>query len=234
MHFAKLTAALCAAALLPTGGVVMRAQDDADKKVAGGGVTVKGWQGKTDVAGGTSNKQGLTINDSKLSPEGKGFRVMTGAATMFWSPANAGKGDYSVRATFTEAKQSYNHPHPYGVFIAGNGLDGDQPSALYCAAYRNGNYLLRGFSSGKPFQVVPKVASHEAVKKAGADEEVVQEVALNVRGDRVECVINGAAVWSGSKADVTGDGKLATTDGVAGIRVSHNSDALVTNFTLGK
>jgi len=234
MRFARMSATLCAAALFAAGGVGTRAQDDADRKVAGGGVTVKGWQGRTDVAGSTSNKQGLTIKDSKFSPEGDGYRVMTGAAGMYWNPANMGKGDYSVRATFTEAKQSYSHPHPYGVFIAGSGLDGDQPSALYCAAYRNGNYLLRGFSGGKPFQVVPKVASHEAVRKAGADEQVVQEVAMNVRGDRVECVINGTTVWSGSKADVTGDGKLPTTDGVVGIRVSHNSDALVTNFSLGK
>jgi hypothetical protein len=233
MSVPRISAAVCAAALLVAAAVGAGAQDDPDRKVAGGGVTVKGWQGKTDPAGSTSNKQGLTINDSKFAPEGNGFRVTTGAAGLYWNPANTGKGDYSVRATFTEPKQTYNHAHPFGVFIAGSQLDSDQPNALYCAAYRNGNYLVRGFSGGKPFQVIPKVAAHEAVKKAGGpDEQVVQEVGLNVRGDRVECVINGAVVWSGSKADVTGDGRLASTDGIAGIRVSHNSDAIVTNFSV--
>jgi len=33
---------------------------------------------------------------------------------------------------------------------------------------------------------------------------------------------------------VTGPGKLPSTDGIVGIRVSHNSDAVVTNFALGK
>ncbi len=70
---------------------------------------------------------------------------------LYWNPANVGKGDFSVKATFDEAKQPYNHPHPYGVFIGGKGLDGDQPQALYCAAYRSGNYIVRGFSGGKPF-----------------------------------------------------------------------------------
>ncbi len=235
MRVTSASAIVCAASLLVSGGVALRAQDDPSRKVAGGGITVKGWQGRTDPAGSASNKEGLTVKDSRFAPDGNGFRVTTGAAGLYWNPANVGKGDYSVRATFTEPKQTYNHPHPLGIFIAGSQLDSDQPNALYCAAYRNGNYLVRGFSGGKPFQVIPKVAAHEAVKKAGEpDEQVVQEVGLNVRGDRIECVINGAVVWSGSKADVTGEGRLPSTDGIAGIRVAHNSDALVTNFSVGK
>jgi hypothetical protein len=204
---------------------------DADRKVAGGGVTVKGWQGKEDAG----NKQGLTVNDSKFAPEGSGFRLTTGPAGLYWNPANTAKGDYSVKATFTEAKQTYNHPHPFGVFIGGAGLGTDAQNALYCAAYRNGNYIVRMFSGGKRVDVVGKPAPHDAVKKAATPEtEVVQEVGWNVRGDKVECVINGATVWSGTKADVTGPGKLPSSDGIAGIRVSHNSDALVTNFAITK
>jgi len=208
-----------------------QAQQDTDRKVAGGGVTVKGWQGKED----TGNKQGLTVKDSKFAPEGSGFRLATGPAGLYWNPANSAKGDYSVKATFTEAKQTYNHPHPFGVFIGGTGLGTDTPTALYCAAYRNGNYIVRMFSGGKRVDVVGKPAPHDAVKKAATpDTEVVQEVGWNVRGDKVECVVNGATVWSGTKADVTGEGKLPSTDGIAGIRVSHNSDAVVTNFAVTK
>jgi hypothetical protein len=206
-------------------------QTDADRKVAGGGVTAKGWQGKADAG----NRQGLTVSDSKFAAEGSGFRLVTGPAALYWNPANVGKGDFTVKATFTESKQSYNHPHPYGVFIGGSALDTDAPNALYCVAYRNGNYIVRGFSGGKPFGVVQKPTAHEAVKKAaGPEAEVVQEVGWTVKGDKLECMVNGAAVWSGTKADVTGAGKLPSTDGIAGIRVSHNSDALVTNFAVGK
>ena len=204
---------------------------EAERKIAGGGVTVKGWKGRVD----SGNRQGLTITDSKLSPEGSGMRLMTGAAGLYWSDANVGKGDYTVRATFTEPKQTINHPHPYGVFIGGKGLETDTPQALYCAAYRNGNYIVRGFSGGKPFGAVQKPTPNEAIKKAETPEtQVVQEVAMSVKGDAVTCSVNGAVVWTGTKADVTGAGKLDATDGVAGIRVSHNSDAIVTNFAVGK
>ncbi len=204
---------------------------DADRKVAGGGVTVPGWTGKEDAG----NRQGLTVKDSKFAPEGSGFRLTTGAAGLYWNPANVGKGDYSVKATFNEPKQPYNHAHPYGVFIGGKGLDGDQPQALYCSAARNGNYIVRGFSGGKPFAIVQKPVPHEAVKKAaGPEAPVTNEVALRVAGDKVECTVNGTSVWSATKADVTGAGKLDSTDGITGIRVSHNSDAIVTNFAVGK
>jgi len=207
-----------------------RGQQDADKKVAGGGVTVKGWTGRVD----SGNRQGLAITDSKLAPEGSSMRLMTGAAALYWNPANVGKGDFSVKATFDEAKQPYNHPHPYGVFIGGKGLDGDQPQALYCAAYRSGNYIVRGFSGGKPFGIVQKPTPNDAVAKGAADAPVKQEVTMRVSGDKVECTVNGTSVWSATKADVTGAGKLDSTDGITGIRVSHNSDALVSGFAVGK
>ena len=233
MRLAKASIVAGAAALIIWAIPAMpsaRGQQDADKKVAGGGVTVKGWQGKVD----SGNRQGLTINDSKFAPECSGYRLTTGAAGLYWNPANMGKGDFSVKATFDEPKQPYNHPHPYGVFIGGKGLDGDQPQALYCAAYRNGTYIVRGFSGGKTFAVVQKPTPNDAVAKAAADAPVKQEVGFRVAGDKVECTVNGTSVWSATKADVTGAGKLDSTDGITGIRVSHNSDAIVSNFAVGK
>ena len=216
---------------LVQGGLMAQEAQDADKKVAGGGITVPGWKGKED----TGNKQGLTVKDSKFAPEGKGFRLTTGPAALYWSDKNVAKGDYSVKATFTEPKQAFNHPHPYGVFIGGENLESGAGNALYCAAYRNGNYIIRGFNAGKRFDVVAKPVPNDAVKKAtGPEAEVVQEVGWNVKGDSVECVINGTSVWKGTKADVTGPGKLTSTDGIAGIRVSHNSEAIVTGFAVSK
>jgi len=76
---------------------VAASAQDADKKVEGGGITVKGWQGKADPG----NKQGLTVKDSKLAPEGANMRLTTGPAAVYWNPANAAKGDFTVKATFT-------------------------------------------------------------------------------------------------------------------------------------
>jgi hypothetical protein len=217
-------------ALLVTPSAAAQEQQDADRKVSGG-VTAKGWTGKEDAG----NKQGLTVNDSKFADEGKGFRLSTGPAGLYWNPANVAKGDYTVSATFSEAEQTYNHPHPFGVFIGGSDLGSATPSAMYCAAYRNGNYIIRMFSGGKRVDIVGRPLAHEAVKKAETPKSpVVQEVGWTVKGDAVSCVINGTAVWTGTKADVTGAGKLASTDGIAGIRVSHNSDAMVTGFAIKK
>jgi hypothetical protein len=214
-----------AAAVLISATTAAQGQD-ADKKVAGGGITVKGWQGKAD----TGNRQGLTVNDSKFAPEGSGFRLTTGPAAVYWNPANTAKGDYTVKATFKEAKQTYNHPHPFGVFIGGAGLDTDAPSMLYCVAYRDGTFLVRQFANGKVNTLAKKNAHEKVAKAAGPEAEVTQEVGWTVKGDRADCVINGATVWGATKAELGG----ASLDGQTGIRVSHNSDAIVSGFAVGK
>ena len=40
-----------------------------------------------------------------------------------------------------------DHPHPYGIMIAGNDLGTPQQSYLYCAAYGNGTFIVRGIRS---------------------------------------------------------------------------------------
>lgn len=221
-QFSVALAAAVLMAAVPAAGQ----ETDKDNKVAGGGVTVKGWQGKADP----NNKQGLTANDSKFAPEGGGFRLTTGPAAVYWNPANTAKGDYTVKATFKEAKQTYNHPHPFGLFIGGSQLDTDTPSMLYCVAYRDGTFMVRQFAAGKVNTIAKKNAHASVAKAAGADAEVTQEVGWNVKGSKVECTVNGAAVWSAEKTDVPG----FTSDGLTGIRVSHNSDAVVTGFAVGK
>ena len=206
---------------------VAASAQDADKKVEGGGITVKGWQGKADPG----NKQGLTVKDSKLAPEGANMHLTTGPAAVYWNPANAAKGDFTVKATFKEPKQTINHPHPYGVFIAGSQLDSETPTMLYCVAYRDGTFTVRDFIAGKTNQVVRKTPNEKVAKAATPDTEVTQEVAMSVKGSKIECTVNGATVWSADKSEVPG---LTTTDGLTGIRVSHNSDAIVSGFAVTK
>jgi len=199
---------------------------DADKKVEGGGVTVKGWTGKADPG----NKQGLTVKDSKLAPEGANMRLTTGPAAVYWNPANAAKGDYTVKATFTEPKQTINHPHPFGVFVGGKDLETETPTFLYCVAYRDGTFTVRQYNAGKPSQIAKKNAHEKVMKAAGPDAEVKQEVAMSVKGSKIDCTINGATVWSADKSEIAG----GFTDGLTGIRVSHNSDAVVSGFAVTK
>jgi hypothetical protein len=205
---------------------------DASKAVAGGGVSAPGWTGQIDPK---EKAQGGALNNSKFAKEGDNYHVTTGPATSYWNPANKASGDYVVKAKFTEPKFMglNDHPHPYGVFIGGNDMGTDQQSLLYCEAYGNGNFILRGFGPA-PFQV-GRMAPNAAVHKAGgAGEEVSQEIALAVKGDKVECSVNGTVVASVAKADVVTAGKLKSTDGVYGIRFAHNTEGIVSGFGMSK
>jgi hypothetical protein len=205
---------------------------ETSRAVAGGGISVAGWTGKVDA----SRENGtLTINDGKFVAEGQGFHVTTGPSALYWNPKNTATGDYTVSATFNEPKyQSLNdHPHPYGIAIAGNDLDGANMSMLYCSAYGNGTSILRGFGPAA-FQApggAGRATANPAINKAaGIGQPVTQMIALSVKGDKVECSVNGTVVSSVAKADLIGPGKLKSTDGVYGLRFGHNTEVIVTGF----
>jgi hypothetical protein len=207
---------------------------DAARVVAGGGISVPGWTGKIDAQ---EEKAGQTLDNSKLAPNGKDLQVTTGPAVTYWNPKNTATGNYTVKATFTESNYMglNDHPHPYGIVIGGNDLGTAQQSYLYCAAYGDGSFIVRGFGP-EPFQMggrrpEPNAAVHKA---AGKGASVTQEIAVSVKGDRVECAINGTVVAGYPKADLVAAGKLKSTDGVYGIRFAHNTDAVVSGLSLTK
>jgi hypothetical protein len=224
---------IVAAALVMFVPLAVVAQDAA-KAVAGGGITAKGWMGKIDAS---EEKAGQTLNNAKLAQEGNALKVTTGPAVAYWNPANKAAGNYTVKATFTEDKFMglNDHPHPYGIVIGGNDLGTPQQSYLYCAAYGNGNFIVRGFGP-EAFAVNGRRGeANAAVKKAeGPGKPVTQEIAVSVKGDKVECAINGAVVGSYDKATLVTAGKLKSTDGLYGIRFGHNTEATVTGLTMTK
>jgi hypothetical protein len=224
----------CAVAVAAAAATMVSAQQETAKPVAGGGITAKGWAGKIDPS---EEKAGQVLNNSKLVQEGNALHVTTGPAVTYWNPANTASGNYTVKATFTEAKYMglNDHPHPYGIVIAGNDLGTPQQSFLYCTAYGNGTFIVRGFGP-EPFQVNGRRPEANAAvnKAAGPGQSVTQEIALSVKGDKVECAINGTVVGSYDKAAVVGAGKLKSTDGVYGIRFAHNTDATVTGLAVTK
>ncbi len=221
--------AMALASLVPLTPAAQAPAQEANRSVAGGGITAPGWQGKADGAG--------QANEAKLSQEGKDLHVVTGPAITYWNPANKAAGNYTVKATFNEPKYMNlnDHPHPYGIVIAGNDLGTPQQSYLYCAAYGNGTFIVRGMGPD-PFQVngrrgEPNDAIHKA---AGKDQPVTQEIAVSVKGDKVECSINGTVVGSYDKATLVAAGKLKSTDGVYGIRFAHNTEATVSGLAMTK
>jgi hypothetical protein len=211
-----------------------RVQMDPDRVIPGGGIHVQGWTGKIDAQ---STSQGRTINDAKFDQEGANLHVTTGPAVTYWNPANKATGDYTIKATFTEPKYMAlnSHPHSYGIVIGGNDMGTDQMSYVYCAAYGNGTLIVRGFGPAA-FQMGGRQAmANPAVHKAaGKDEPVTQEIAWTVKGNRAECSINGAVVAGYDKPELVAAGKLKSTDGVYGLRFTHNVEAVVAGLGMTK
>ena len=207
---------------------------EATRTVAGGGNSMQGWTGQIDAS---EASKGQTITNAKLAQEGDAIHITTGPAVAYWNPANTATGDYTVKATFTEPKYMNvnDHPHPYGVLIGGNDMGTAQQSYLYCAAYGNGSFIVRGFGPAA-FQLNGRRGeSNAAVHKAAAPgSPVTQDIAISVNGNKVNCAINGTVVGSYNKADVVGAGKLKSTDGVYGVRFAHNTDGTVSGLTVTK
>jgi len=212
---------------------VSSAQDEVSRKIAGGGISAAGWMGKIDAKEAAT---GATINDGKLTGDAKKLMVWTGPATTYWSPANMAKGDYTVKATFDEPKfmDRSGHPHPYGIVIGGNDMGTDMQSYLYCSAYGNGTFIVRGMGPAPFMMNGGRGGANDAVHKAEKGSPVQQMVAMSVKGDKVSCSINGTEVWTATKAELVTAGKLKSTDGMFGVRFAHNTEATVTGLTVSK
>lgn len=232
-YVAALTLVLLAVMLVPRTNFSQGGQMEASRGVTGGGISVSGWTGKIDAK---EEAAGLTLNSAKFAKDGDALHVITGPAVTYWNPANKASGNYTVKATFKEPKYMNlnSHPHPYGIVIAGNDLGTDKPSYLYCAAYGNGKFIVRGFGP-EAFQMNGRGAEDPAVNKAaGQGEPVTQEIALSVKGDKVECAINNKVVASYDKSALVTDGKLKSTDGIYGLRFAHNTEVMVTGLKVSK
>jgi len=202
-----------------------QAKDDPTKKVAGGGVMVKGWMGRVD-------KQADKLDDVKFESMGTGFHITGGPWAIFWNPENVATGNYTVKATLTKTKAT-PHPESYGLFIGGTKLDQPEQNYLYCVVFGNGMYSVIHRYGGETHTLRARTAD-PAVTTAGENGSAKDDVAITVASDKVSCSVNGKEVFSMPKADAIGAGKLESTDGIYGLRASHNLSIHVSNFGMTK
>ena len=220
MHRSLFTAVAVLVLALP-----LQAQD-ADRSVANGGITVPGWTGRVDRA---PTRQGKKITDSRFTAEGANLRLSVGPAASYWNPANTASGNYEVMATFKEHKMAAQHPHSYGIFIGGNDLTSENETLMYCIVYGNGTYSIKTFHGAKVTTLVDREAN-AALHKADANGESTNLVGWRVRGDEASCVVNGTVVKTLKATDYIAADRLTSTNGVYGIRVSHNLELTVSGL----
>jgi hypothetical protein len=221
------TLAVAAVILIPSANLF--AQGETSKGVAGGGITAAGWTGQVDA---NEAKNGMTVNSAKLAKEADGLHVTTGPADRYWNPRTRRAGNYTVKATFKESKYMNlnDHPHPYGIGSPGMTWDtrGELP---VLRRYGNGKFIMRGFgpaafkaNGGGEARVDPQGRWSRRAGDAG-DCGVV-------KGDKVECAVNGAVVGTYDKAALVG---AAAVDGRYlrhSLRSQHGSDR--TGLTMTK
>lgn len=210
--------------VLATGVAV--AQADPDKATGGGGIQVKGWQGRTD-------RSEQKISDVKFVQMGTGYHLTGGPHAIVWNSDAKATGDYTVRARVTKTpKSTSTHEESYGVFIGGTDLNGSKQNYLYCVVFGSGNVMVRHRDGGDTHTLLGKTAN-AAAQKMGA-QGATDEISMWVKGGRVGCSVNGTEVFSAARADMIGPGKLVSTDGVFGIRASHNLDLHIEGPTVTK
>ena len=202
------------------------AQSDPTNTVAGAGIQVKGWHGRTDRAQ-------QKIGDVKFVQMGTGYHLTGGPHAILWNGDNKASGNYTVKARVTKTpKSSSAHEESYGLFIGGTDLNGPKQNYLYCVVFGSGNVMVRHRDGGDTHTLLGKTASPAAAKMG--TNGATDEIAMWVKGGRVGCSVNGTEVFSAAAADMIGPGKLVSTDGVYGIRASHNLDLHIEGPTVTK
>ena len=215
----------CGAMIAPA---ILAAQD-ADKKVAGGGGLAPGWQMRIDPRAGGATQPKFVVM-------GTGLHATSGSRAIYWRPSDVGTGNYKVEATVTLMKRPA-HAEAYGLVVAGKDLTTDKQNYLYFTLGGNGTYLIK-HRAGDDDSLIHTIANwtpSDAIAKPDATGKSTDKLEVIVGPQKIQYLINGKEVHSLDRAKTVGPGAMLTsTDGIAGIRVSHNLDVHIEGFEVQK
>ena len=205
------------------------AAQDADKKVAGGGDLAPGWQMRVDPHAGSGTAP-------KFVAMGSGFHATSGSRAIYWRPGDVATGNYKVSATFTLTKPP-GHAEAYGLIFAGKNLTGPTQNYMYFTLGGNGTYLIkhRAGDADNLIHTIQDWTPSDAIAMPDASGKSTDKLEVVVGPQKIQYMINGKEVYSMDRAKAVGAGNMLTsTDGIAGIRVSHNLDVHIADFKISK
>ena len=175
-----------------------------------------GWTGRTD--------RGQPLAGANFVAMGTGFHVTTGPAVVLWRAADNAPGQFHTLATFTQMKAPL-HPEGYGLFVAGNNLDGATESYIYALVRGDGTYLIKRRVSKDSVATIVDWTANAAVNKADSAGKATNKIEAQFSDGKLVFRINGTQVYSM-------DATPAQADGIVGLRVNHNLDVHVEGFAL--
>lgn len=189
---------------------------DPDKK-ADGGALPAGWMGRTD-------RDNTKLSDAKFETMGTGFHVTSGPAAIYWKNNNV-TGPYTASATFTQMKAPA-HPEAYGMFFIGKDLTGAQQNYAYFLVRGDGKFLVK-HRAGKDVHTIMDWTDNAAVNKQDLNGKATNKLTVDAsKADSVRLLVNGKQINAFAKAYLGG------SDGAVGLRVNHNLDVHVADFTI--
>jgi hypothetical protein len=190
---------------------------DPDIKANGGALPV-GWQGRTD-------SPNAKLADAKFVAMGPGFHVTSGPAAIYWRDANTVSRPFTASATFTQTKAPM-HPEAYGIFFMGRSLQGLDQSYAYFLVRGDGKFMVK-HRAGSEVHTIMDWTDNAAVHKADANGKATNTLVVDAsRADTVRLLVNGTQVATLPASH------LGSTVGAVGLRVNHNLDVHVADFTV--
>lgn len=213
-----IVAAVLASPAAAQGGMAGMNMDQTNR-IVGSGRLPPGWQLRWD----TGTPAMTEVDVQKL---GGAMHFRSGPAAIYYNPREVASGEYTVSATFSQAK-SMQH-EAYGLFVGGSNLQDPTQNYLYFVVRPSDGSILISHRAGNgpPTALVPMTpdaAVHQEDPATGATTNVL---AIHVGRDSVHFYANGRQVRAFSKTSVGG----AATEGQVGLRVNHNLDITVEGF----
>jgi hypothetical protein len=184
----------------------------------------QGWKVRVDRSTEASDPD--AAGAVKFVTMGSGFHSTNPQAAVYWNPANVATGNYTLKGTFTQVKQS-SHTNYYGLMFGGKDLGGAQQSYVYFTVAQDGTWLLKKRTGDAATSPVAAKTPSDAIKKLDADGKAVNALEVRVSGDKVDFVVNGTVVHTEPKSAVT-------TDGIYGMRVNHALEVQIDGLALSK
>jgi hypothetical protein len=185
----------------------------------------KGWKYRSDHSSEASDPD--APGAIKFTATGSGFHAVSPMAAIYWNPANTIAGNYTLKGTFKLIKSS-GYDEYYGLIFGGSGLDGASQGYLYFMVTDDGTYLIKRREGSSTEGVSPKTPS-PAVKRPDASGSATNALEVRVMADKITFVINGTVVSTLPKT-----GPAAKTDGIYGMRINHQLDVQIDNFSVWK
>jgi uncharacterized iron-regulated membrane protein len=185
----------------------------------------QGWKVRADRSTNASDPD--AAGAIKFTTMGKGFHAVNPQAAVYWNPANAATGAYTLKGTFTLVKPS-SHTNYYGLVFGGSNLEGPQQTYIYFLVGQDGTWIVKHRAGDAATHDVAK-AANDAVKKPDASGKSTNALEVRVGADKIDYAVNGTVVHSTPKTGMT-----AKTDGTYGIRVNHQLEVHIDDLAVTK